>query len=155
GVAEEELGADIVGSGIDLSLEVIQFHEAIGGRRMALREAGDSYPEPPGIRHPLPRSNELDEVLGVLKGVARAAVIGQVPWWIAAQCQDVLDLRLRIPIQDGRDLLPAVADTRQVRDRRQLGLALNTNDQIMSPLPRRTSRSVGDRDKSRPEHLQL
>ena len=46
GVAEEELGADVVGAGVDLALEIVQLLEPVGGRGMALGKPRDPDAEP-------------------------------------------------------------------------------------------------------------
>ena len=45
GGREEELGADVVGAGIDLGLEVVHLLKAVGGGGVALGEAGDAQPK--------------------------------------------------------------------------------------------------------------
>src|SRR5262245_38495635 len=48
-----------------------------------------------------------------------------------------------------------VADARQVRDRRQVRLTLDSDDQVVSPLAGRAARAIGDRDERGLECLQL
>ena len=74
---------------------------------------------------------------------------------VAAQGQDVLDGRLRVAIEDRGELVPAVADARQVRDRRQPGLPLDPDDQVMGSLPRRAPGAVGHRDERGLQGLEL
>ena len=74
---------------------------------------------------------------------------------VAAQRQDVLDARLRVAVEDRRQLLPRVADTRQVGDRRQEGLALDPDDQVVGPLAGRAPGAVRHRDEGGPQGLEL
>ena len=46
GVAEEELGADVVGAGVNLALEIVDLLEPVGSAGMALGKPGDADPEP-------------------------------------------------------------------------------------------------------------
>ena len=46
GVAEKELGADVVGAGVHLALEIVELVQAVGGRGMAFREPRDPDAEP-------------------------------------------------------------------------------------------------------------
>ena len=112
-------------------------------------------PNPRSVGHAAVRPDEGDELLGVLEGVPGTVVIGHRPRRIAAQGQDVLDARIGIAVEDGRELLARVADARQVRDGRQPGLALDPHDQVVSPLARRAAGAVGHRHERGPERLEL
>ena len=93
--------------------------------------------------------------LGVAEGVLRAVVVGQVSRRVAAEGQDVLDAARRVAVEDRGQLVAVVADAGQVRDGRQVGLALDADDQVVRPLAGRAAGAVGDRDERRLQRLQL
>ena len=50
-VVEEELGADVVGAGVDLALEVVHLLEPVGRAGVPLGEAGDADAEAARVGH--------------------------------------------------------------------------------------------------------
>ena len=111
-------------------------------------------PKPRRVRNPLPAADERHQVARVAEGVFRAVVVRHVLRRVAAESEDVLDAGVRIPVEDDRQLVPVVADARQVGDGRQLGLADDPHDQLVRPLAGRAAGPVGDRDERRLERLE-
>src|SRR5262249_17980978 len=93
--------------------------------------------------------------LGELEGVLRPVITEHRTRRVASERQDVLDIRLRISVEDRYQLLATVADAREVRDGRQAGLALDPHDQVVCPFARRAAGPVGNRYERRPERLEL
>ena len=106
-VVEEELGADIVGPGVDLPLEVVHFLEPVGGVGMAFGEPRDADTEPARVREIGIRLHEPDQIVGVLEAVVGPIIVGQVPGRIAAKGQDVLDPRTGIAVRGSPTVLPS------------------------------------------------
>ena len=72
---------------------------------------------------------------------------------ITAQRQNILDPRLRIPIEDRAEFGFTVTYTGQMRYRGQIRFALDAHDQIMRSFARRSSSAIGHRYKRRFQFL--
>ena len=60
-----------------------------------------------------------------------------------------------VAVEDRGHLVEGVADAGQVRDGRQVRLALDADDQVVGALAGRAAGPVGDRDERRLQLLQL
>ena len=86
-VIEEELGADIVRSGVDFGLEVIHLFQPVWSVRMTLRKSGDANPKTSAVRmHAtlIEPANEGDQLRSMLKGIGFSIVVLDIARRIAA-----------------------------------------------------------------------
>ena len=95
-VVEKQLGADIVGTGINLDLEVIHFLQAVGRRRMPLRKARHANAKTArlGVQaRPVKITDKVHQIGGMLKVVMGAVVTGGIAGHIASERQNVAHMR--------------------------------------------------------------
>ena len=152
-VVEEQLGDDVVGSGVDLGLEVVELGEAVGRAGMALGESRRRRCRKPRASGWTPLSLKL------LMKRTRSAACWKASWprsqparsWrhVAAQRQDVAHPRGGVATQDLPDLVLLVADAGQVRHGGELRLLLDPHHQVVGHLPGRAAGAVGHRDEAR------
>ena len=103
---------------------------------MAFRKAGHADAEAARVGPVRPRADELDQVRGVAEGVLRAVVVGDVLGRVAAESQDVLDTRRGVTVENGCHLLEGMADAGQVGHGRQVGFAVDADDQVVRAFSR-------------------
>src|SRR5271157_1922963 len=154
-VTEKELGTNAVGSRINLALEMIDFQQTIRSAGMPLGKPGHADPEPSRVGNIRVRADVAYKLLGELECIAGTIIVRHVSGRVSPECQDVLDARGGITVEDRPQLFLGVANTGQVGNRGQVGLALNPHDQVMGPLPGRAARSISHRDERGPQSLQL
>ena len=132
-IIKKELCANIVGPLVHLGLEIVHLCHAILGFGMAFRETGDPDPESAAgvVAGLVETADEADQLAGILKGIVAPVVVAPVLRQVAAQGEDGFDPRGGILPQDLLDLLLTVADTGEVRDRRNGGFRENPQDQLV------------------------
>src|SRR5271157_2526001 len=154
-VAEKELGTNVVGAGVNLALQMIHLQQTIRSAGMPLAKPGHADPDPARVGNTRLRADVPYKLLRDLECIAGTIKVRHVSGWVSPECEDVLDSRGRITIEDRPQLFPGVANAGQVGNRGQVGLALNPHDQVMGPLPGRATRSISHRDERGPQRLQL
>ena len=148
-IVEEKLGADIVGSGIDLLLQVIHFLEAVLSFRVSFGEAG--YPNPeffkgcPQVAIEIP--NEGNEVGAIVKCVPRP-IIGRLSLGkVSAKGEDSWNPRPSITGKDFFDFSETVVDASEVGNRRYGSFFQDFEHQLVGPLAGGAASPVGNADK--------
>ena len=158
-VVEEELGADVVGAGIDLGLQIVHLVQPVRRVGMPFREPSDADAEaaPVGMRAALVQpADEAHQVGRMLERIGLAVVVLRRRAADRPRARGCCSLpACRILRQDLLDLRLAVADAGQVRDRVERGGLLQPQHQIVGQLPRRAAGAVGHRDERGLQRLQV
>ena len=140
-VVEEQLGADPVGPGVDLGLQVIHAQQAVGCVGVSFGKSGHADPERAAVS-----ITECLDVLNQISGMIEVAVgiptLSGVCRWITAQGKDVSDSGLGVSLEDGVDLMLAVADAGEVGHRGEAGFIQEADDQLVGVVPGRPSGSI-------------
>ena len=157
-VVEKQLGADVVGTFIDLGLEIVHLQQAVGCCGMPLGKTGYADTETASIRmKPLvvELADETYQIGGVGKSVLGPIVMRDIGRGIAGQSQDIADAGFRITLEDLTNFLLGAADAGEVRRRIEGAMLLNAHDQVVGSLAGRAAGTVGDRGEVRIEGFQL
>ena len=80
--------------------------------------------------------------IGVLERILRSIPIGSVSRDVATESEDVADPRGGVARQDRADLVLPMAHARQVWNRVEIRLLLDTDDEIVRHFSRRSARAV-------------
>ena len=153
GVVEEELGDEEVHPGIDLDLEMGEVARQVARLGMSLRIGGGSHAEAPPL---LLRPDEGHQIAGVREPAGMRREGPLAAGRIAAQQEHVLDARLGHLVEDARHVVSGRPGAGDVCHRLDLGVELETLDEVDGPGPLRASGPVGHRDEGgpqRPERL--
>lgn len=138
-VIEEKLGDDVIGSGIDLGFEILNFFQAVRGGGMSFGEAGHSDGDVGEMF-----SEERNQIGGVEKTVRGWLPFGLTFGRIAAEGEDVAESGLMVALDDAADFVLGRADAGEVGDDGEVGLFLDADDELMGAVASGTSGSVGD-----------
>lgn len=157
-IIEEQLRADVVRTGIDLRLHVIEFHQTVRRGRVPFRESGDADAEATRVGMgsgfvELP--DEGDQIRGVAEIAIRPVVIRPILGRITSQGQDIADSRIGVAAENVRDVRLRMADAGEVWDRWDPGGLLDPEDEVVGEFARAATRPVGDGDEGGIEGFQL
>ena len=143
-IVEEELSADPIRARVDLRFQVSHPLQRVGRGGVSFRKS--SNPDSEGV--PMPVTKALD-VLHEFRGVLEFTGIRITPVlrWISPEGQNGGDARLGIPLENHIDLVPGVADARQMGDCGDLRLFQQADHEIVREPSGGSSSTVGDGDE--------
>ena len=157
-IVEEKLRADVVGPFIDFRLQMIHFQHAVRGGRMTFGETRDTDAKSAfvGVGSRIAElANESNQIRRVLESVLASIIAGEIAWRVAAQSENVADACRGVALENAIDVLFAVANAGQVRNRIQRGLRFDPNNKVMGEFAGGPPGTIGDTDKGGMELFQF
>ncbi len=157
-VVEEELGADVVGPGVDFCLEVVHFQEAIWRDGVSFRKSGHADAEAAGIGMAagvIKTFDEFHKIGGVGEGIVGTIVVGVIARGVTAQREDIADSCGGVAGEDFIDFLLAVTDACEVGNGIEDSFFLDADHEVVGHFTGCSACAVSHTDKIRGIVLQI